>query len=193
MTLDRSIYRGAVSAENGRRNISRLLEHRGHRIWTTAEDERLRSAFPDYKRAMRLLRGRTHYAIRSRAGFLGLTKTRRTWTTADLRKAKKLLEGGLTTKEIAKLFGVTRDSLAGALRHNRIPIPKRPLVPVKNRLLNAVRQRAQALNVPLAQLNRELRTKVFWKFYNTGGISERMAKRAARLLGGRMTIEWDAE
>jgi hypothetical protein len=124
---------------------------------------------------------------------LGIQRRRHVWTTVEVRELRRLIEAGASRRGAARLMRLTMPQVVGAMKQYRIRVPKRRLTRVRDPLLDKIRQRAQALNITLADLNRATKSLFFWKTYNRGGISLRRARKVAPLLGGRLTVEWDAD
>ncbi len=78
-----------------------------------------------------------------------------------------------------------------AMRRYHIKAKKRPLVRMRDPLLDSIRQRAAMLNMTLADLNRATKSRVFWQIYNDRRIPLKVAKKAISLLGGEPTAAWE--
>src|SRR6266478_1208652 len=80
---------GAVSAERLRRHMAksgRTLA--GQKLWTKADIEHLRRAYPDYRKARALLPSRSLSAIKSKAFRLRITRAQRIWSDNDVKRLK---------------------------------------------------------------------------------------------------------
>ena len=88
-------------------------------------------------------------------------------------------------------MGLRLYQIKHATRHYRIKVNKRPLVRVRDPLLDSIRQRAAMLNMTLADLNRATKSRVFWKIYNDKRIPLKIAKKAISLMGGELMVAWE--
>lgn len=111
--------------------ITRWAKEHGHnpsgwtrREYTLADDDRIRSGYAK-RESPKLIAAdleRTPASIRMRALKLGVTPIRRmrkTWTTAELKRAFELYESGNNYAEVAKLLGRSRASVKSAMDNHR--------------------------------------------------------------------------
>jgi hypothetical protein len=164
-----------------------------HPVWSAKEIKTLKdNRHRGYAVCRKLLPRRSYYGIRAKAQSLNLCAKRHVWTGRDLGIARKLLADGKSIRQVACTLGLTTHGVKGALRHYRLLVPLRPLVTAHEPLLDAIRQRARALNITLVDLDRELsrRRKAFQK-----GPAQRVSPssllKAISFLGGRVEVRWE--
>jgi hypothetical protein len=140
VALSRHTYRGAVSADAGRRNAEKMMAARGLLRWTAQEDNIVRDTYPDYRAMRRKLQHRTYWALRNRVQSLGIAHQRNVWSTSQIRCLRRMRAEGSTARAIAATMCLTKDQVAQACCRYRIPYPRQPLKEVRNPLLNSIRR-----------------------------------------------------
>ncbi len=164
---------------------------RRHNDWTLKEHEVLISHWPDVNTIRRRIPHRSTRAIRAFAGKCNLTNPRHIWTAAQDAKLRKLAAEGNRPKEIAEILGLTLGQVTGRMRYARIRVARRPPAQCADPLINAVRQRAYALNMTLADLDRSLgKRRTFQQASGKQRVKLVHVARAVRAMGGRFIVEW---
>src|SRR3981081_2271065 len=81
------LARNAVFVQRTRERLKHPVPNGNnlHPLWPKAEDDTIRRLYPDYKALRRLLKRRTEWAIKRRAGVIGGRKKSYQWTTAVAR------------------------------------------------------------------------------------------------------------
>lgn len=167
---------------------------RRYNDWTLKEHEVVVSHWPDIQAIMKRLPHRTIRAIRQFARRCNLTDERHIWTAAEDAKLRKLAAAGCSRKEIASEVGLTLGQVAGRLSYARISIARKPPAPSANPLVNAIRQRAYALNMTLIELDRSLGSqKIFQQAAGKQKVAHVHIERAVKALGGQLAVEWSDE
>jgi hypothetical protein len=94
-----SLARNAARSEHMRNVRRKVGLAKGKRLWTPAEQEKVRLLFPDQRSLERALPHRTWMAIRARAGLLGLQKKQLRWLACDLSRLKRMCSAGASKEE----------------------------------------------------------------------------------------------
>lgn len=161
-----------------------MIESRANARWLPEEDDILRTHYPRFPVLLRLLPGRTKDAMAFRAGTLGLRRRVHIWTGAELKELRSLRQAGFTWPQLRDQFpGKSLVQPQARLRSRaRLKLFGLPL-------LDQVRQRAFDRGIRLSTLDRQAGTA---RYFSHGSPIERleMIDKAARVLGGRLTIEW---
>jgi predicted transcriptional regulator len=107
---------------------------------------------------------------------------------------RKMAAEGHSRSEIAEALGMRLQQIAGRLCYTKTSIRRRPPAPSANPLVDAVRQRAFALNIPLGDLDRSLGDrKIFQQAAGRQRVKHIHIERAVKALGGRFAVQWDDE
>lgn len=178
---------GMIGYSEGR--VHRVV--RRHSDWTLKEHEVVISHWPDVQAIRKRLPHRTIRAIHAFAGKCNLTTSRHVWTVAQDAKLRKLASAGCQRKQIAAELGLNLNQVAGRLNYARIFVARKPPAPSDDPLVNAIRQRAFALNMTLSDLDRSLGSqKIFRQAAGKQRVRHVHIERAVKALGGQLTVAW---
>lgn len=148
------IARGAASAERGRRLMElRGMTPNGHPLWQQWEVSPLVEMHPKYGSIFPLLDRRTHPAVYSKAGRLGIATPRVPWSDNDLLRLR-IYRTGTKAEILAAFPGRSWPAIARQARkrgHNRAKAPE----PVSGiRLIDQIYLRAADQKLSLTELDR---------------------------------------
>lgn len=185
--------RNAVMAERTRARIRQAgVTAKGHPLWTKEEDAKVLRLYPDYKALRRALRRRTYRALRARAGTLGITKKRHTWTAAEASRIRKLYPTANKGELYAAFPGLRWNQIVGKARHIRVRRNRRPLSPTGFPIIDEVRQRAFRLNYSMVELDAIAGTKTYFQKggWHNGIVNKRAIYKAIEALDGEVLAVW---
>lgn len=176
------------------RQRARRLGLSSNTRWTPEEDQLLRAIYPDLLVLKAKLPLRTKFALRHRAGALGLQKVRNRWTGAEEQRLKTY-SASMSRQEACAMFPgrppedvsvrmVKLGLLTKHKHHNPTGIP----------LLDQIRQRCFDSKIPYKVLGRAAGNAfaLYGKSYKyTDHIQTATIGRAVDLLGGEFYAEWE--
>ena len=184
------------NAANAARQRSRVQREgytmSGQKVWNEAEDELLRSLFPDYKAIVKALPHRTYFACRTRARTLGLVVARPPFTAKELSLIRRLYPAADRDELLARLPGRDWGRItAFAQRHGVRRLPK-TYKPTGVQVLDQIRSRCRELNYTMPDLDKLIRSKGYFGKANwsRGHIHHRDIGRAVRALFGELKADW---
>ncbi len=159
--------------------------------WTEAEYNILRAAWPDREKLRRLLPHRSRKSILEAASRCGIRRALHIWTAAQDKKLRHLVRSGIPRSEIASLLGLGRMQVQNRLNYTGVTAGRQPYRPTGYPLVDAIRQRAFAMNMTLVDLDRVCRTGQAFQHANASRpLAPRHALKAIKVLGGRLDVEW---
>ena len=183
------IARGAASAERGRRLMElRGITPNGHPLWQGWEVQPLVEMHPAYGSIFPLLDRRTHPAVYSKAGRLGIaTKRPPPWDENEIPRLRKVYPCGTRDEILATFPGRSYVAIAKAANKRKIYRVKRKPAPTGHRLLDQILERALMLGYGLSDLDRMSQGAGYfarrkWK----SKLNEGLHCRAVRAMGGRV-------
>lgn len=157
--------------------------------WTAAEDHLVQLYYPDYSAICVSLPERTYHALRNRVRALGIQKTRRRWTTVDVKKYVRGRQAGLSLGQMLPEFpGVTKQQLQR--RMAAIALVSKRLRPLDDPLLDDIRLRATAARLSLRDLDRLAKSGRYFQRCNRTRVARHLA-RAVLALGGQVDVTWE--
>lgn len=184
----RWLSRGAAAAERMR---LRGMTPNGHLLWQQYESDNLRFGHPDYRGILARNVRRTLPAHYSKAGRLGITKSRE-WQDNDLLKLHRHFSRA-TRAELEGMFpnrtwrAICRKAWADGYRRP-VRIPKA----TGNSVLDAILLRASTRNWSLGDLDVHCRAKGYFarRKWRHGQWKHAYHFRAVELLGGHLEAIW---
>lgn len=183
------LVRGAETAERSRRRMQLLgVTPNGHPLWEPREIEAVVGLYPAYQSIFPELERRTHPAVYSKAGRLGITRPRApALTDNEIMRLRKVYPKG-TRAEIEIAFpSHTYAAIARAANARGIYRAKRRIGPTGIRLLDQVLERAFRDNLSLTELDEIARTGTYFRRRRWRTVPDTyMHCLAARALGGRI-------
>lgn len=183
------IAKGAASAERGRRLMAlRGVTPNGHPLWQSWEVQPLVQMHPAYGSIFPVLDRRTHPAVYSKAGRLGIaTKRPLPWSENEIVRLRKVYPRG-TREDILTAFpGRTYGAIAKAANERKIYREKRQPVPTGNRLLDQILERTRVLGYSRSDLDRmSLGAGYFARKKWKSKLDEGLHCRTVRAMGGRV-------
>lgn len=175
-------------------SVSRTRIVRRDDSWTYRETEVLREHWPDMVAMRKLLPHRTETAIRHMATKCGAVpqKDQQIWTGAEDKRLRAFAGQGMPCKLIARELGLRPLQVTNRLRYIGIRIARKPPALCGDALADSVRQRAFQMNILMADLDRSLETgRIFRNAITKKRVLPKHIDKAAKALGGRLTIVWD--
>ncbi len=182
--------RGAVSAENARRQIElRGFTPNGHRLWTMFEAGTLRVGYPDYNAVMAINTRRTRPAHHGKASRMKITRPRAPeWDVNEITRLHRMFPRAAKADLLAALPGRSWRAISGRAWKDGYRRPKGALVPTGDTLLDQIRERARQKGWTLEDLDFHTASGgYFAKSKWRGGASNAaIFVRAVRVLGGQV-------
>lgn len=165
----------------------------GATLWSEWEDQIVRTHYPDYIELCRVLKGRSHSAIKCRASHLDVANRNHTWTSPEITKLCRLYRSGATRDVIENEFPWANwKNLANIARINGAHRRTRPLASSGVAVIDDIRKRARSLNITMKELDAMSSGQGFFYYsrwlQNTRKYS--VIARAVRALGGQLRAEW---
>ncbi len=182
-----------MMAERARARIRRAgVTAKGHPLWTKEEDAKVLRLYPDYKALRRTLRRRTYHALRARAGKLGITKKRHTWTAAEASRIRRLYPRASKAELYAAFPGLRWHQIVGKAKHIKVRRQRKPLSRTGFPIIDTVRDRATVLNYSMVDLDALARTRNYFQKagWHSGRVNRRAVYKAIEALDGEVTIRW---
>jgi hypothetical protein len=139
------LQRGAINAAAVNRAYMRHtgFTYAGQKLWTEAEERLVLLHHPDYDTLVRLLPGRTRWAIQHRARKLGVAKDRRVWSEWEERVMRPAYSRGDPIDDIAALLdGKTKEQIWAKASKRKIRRPRRRPKLLDLPVIDDIRQRA---------------------------------------------------
>ena len=180
-------------AEKTRARIRRAgVTAKGHRLWTPAEDERVKQLYPDYRALRKALRHRTYYALRHRADALGVVRRRHVWTGAEVVRLRKLYPTATRAELHASFPRLTWHQIAGKAVHIKVSRRRSRLSPTGFPIIDDIRERAFLLNYSMVDLDAIARTRGYFQKggWHSNGINKRAVYKAIEALDGEVLASW---
>lgn len=188
------IARGAASAERARRQMElRGCTPNGYPLWARWEVDPLVEMHPAYPAIFALVPRRSHAAVYSKAGRLGITKPNVPWSDNEFLRLRMYRTG--TREEILAAFpGRTWEAIARAARKRGHRRPKAPIQPSGIPLIDQILERAVKKNMSLADLDYFARKKGYFSKRRWRHRLDNSANlRAIRALGGQLRARFPSE
>lgn len=186
--------RGAVSAENARRAMTRRgVTPNGYRLWDPPEARNLRYGYPDYDGVMAINTRRTRTAHHSKARRMGITTPRaRDWDPNELFKLHQLFPRATQAELLQALPGRTWKAICNRARADGYRRKARPLKPTGNAVLDQILERARRLNWSRAELDAETNSRRYFELmgWRNGRWDQKIHIRAVQVLGGQLRACW---
>lgn len=189
--------RSARTVELSRRRMERTgTTPKGDKLWTEEEDELCREFGDDYRRLGSKLPHRSYSSLRARCQALGLRPQRNLMTMADVSKLRRLYPSA-STEELSMAFPTrTRHQLIKLARYYGFARKRRPFMPTKIPVIDAIRQRCFDLNYTMPELDSMAATNHY--FARAGWSCRekpnyRAIGRAVAALDGELTVRWRDE
>jgi len=187
------LARNAVFAQRTRKRMKRtgLNGNNRHPLWTKAEDDTIRRLYPDYKALRRLLKRRTEWAIKRRAGVIGVRKKSYQWTAAGVSRLRRLYPTGTHAEILAAFPGLTWMQIKDKGKHLKIYRARKPPRPSGYPILQAVRMRAYELNLSMVDLDALAKSKTYFRVScHKRSVDPRAIFRAIEALDGEIKVVW---
>lgn len=165
--------------------------------WTSEEDDLVRRHFLDRPKLRALLPHRTRHAINTRVNVLGLNLDRQYTVigSKDAVRIAQLAKTCRTYQEVADALGLSRQAVRSHMIRRRIHFAIVAPVSTGVPLVDAIRQRAFEMKLPLIDLDRSLgyRSQHFSRSVRAPRITIGQIAKAVEALGGRLVAVWDDE
>ncbi|TCL70517.1 hypothetical protein [Rhizobium sp. BK251] len=188
------LAKNAAIAERARRRMRREgVTMKGHKLWTDAERDVLRELAPDYNAMCKRLPHRTHKAIEGECARLGLRKKIHIWTAAEISKLRRLYPNASVEEICATFPHSTWTNIQQAARYHNLFRSRKPYKLTGNHPVDSMLKRLLPANVNLADLDKELRTKRYFrkqKWRHQRPNYNRLVK-AIEWLDGRLEVHWN--
>jgi len=132
-------------------------------------------------------------AITNRAGCLNVSKHYVPWAGADHAKLRKMRQDNAHISDLCAAFpGRSREAIKYRIELLKLQKPRREFKSTGYAIIDSIRQRARYLNMSMRELDAGCRSKnYFRRSVWRSGLSPNAVAAAARVLGGRLSIEWD--
>lgn len=186
------VVRGAAAAEAAREKMRRTgVSLSGEKLWTRPEDELLTALYPDYQKAVAEL-GRSYFACRSRARYLGLTPVRFRWTAEMRSRLRKIYSTGSRQAIQAEFPTLDFDMVCAKARYFGFRRQRRSFKRTGQLVLDQIRRRCFDLNLSMGDLDAMAGTghyflKAAWL---TGGVNGKAIAKAVQALDGELSVRW---
>ncbi len=197
MRLSRNQLAGINSGARTREYHRRTgRTYSGHLIWSDVEIQKLREAWPDRRRAVASLPGRTLHAIDGKAAKLGLRSPGHQWTANEASRFRKLWRTASREEILAAFPWATWTALQNYSqwqRANGHPDVRRPKASPStgDPFVDSILARAKALNMTLVELDATAGTgRYFTACRHRWRRSWGHLARAAVALGGTLKVEF---
>jgi hypothetical protein len=196
MHISADDYRGAIAAASLHERIARSgFSINGYPLWSAAEDQTLRRAYPNYAAAKRRLPRRTRGAIKSHAKRLGIQRRRYPWTDDDFAKLRRVYPVATKQELMAAFPGRTFYALESMAHCKHIRKQRRPFQKTGDHLIDAVRERARGQGYTMTDLDEIAKTGAFFQLRAWNHCVHRAYQhlyRAVEALDGEMLPPTDA-
>ncbi|MEY9100464.1 hypothetical protein ABIA24_003373 [Sinorhizobium fredii] len=168
---------------------------RGHKLWTDEEIKILRENPNDRQAAQQKLPHRTAKAIEFKRGELGLAKPIHFWTAAEISKLRRMYPRSPQEEICAAFPHSTWINIRQAARYHGFRRERRAYKPTGHAVIDQIREKCHEIKWSMADLDREARTKTYFKRQGWYGkrINYKAVGRALEALEGQMTIKWPDE
>ncbi|UXN58175.1 hypothetical protein [Phyllobacterium zundukense] len=193
----RTVAKNAASAQRMRNKLLKTgISFNGYPLWTEAEVSVLRQFHPNYSEVSRRLPQRTRAAIKRKCADLRIVKDGpRRWSGEEYVQLRKSYATS-PISQVMKLFhDRTSVGLRSVLYRRRILKKSVPYKLCGNLIADSIRQRCFDLNYTIRDLDIMAGTnqyfKDIWRSHKNIDLSK--LARAAKLLGGRITVKWPNE
>jgi hypothetical protein len=165
---------------------------RGHKLWTSDEDEVVRSLFPDYRAMHEALPHRSYSGFRYKAKLLKLVKPRPQFTAKELSIVRRVYPNGTQKELLALLPGRAWPAIRKFAAHNGIYRERVPFRPTGVAVLDQIRSRCRELNYTMPDLDKLVKSKKYFSDakWLSGHIHLRAIGRAVRVLFGDLKADW---
>lgn len=185
-----SVYRGIEAKDAALARMLRTgLTPSGIALWSSEEDEILRATYPDLAAAGAKLLRRTTRGISGRARKLGLSRSRRVWTSDETRRFPPLYKSDAPISAVIEQFpGKTKRQAWSKGSNLRIRRPRRQLKPTGFTIVDLIRARAFGLGYTMTDLDEWTGFKRYWR--GPRHVNWLAIDRALRLLGGIVMPVW---
>lgn len=186
--------RGAASACRARERMARTgRTPNGHWLWTKKEDDIVRGLYPDYKTLQRKLRRRTYHALRARARTLDVVTRRHKWLGSEISRLRRMYPRASRQELLDAFPEVTWSKIAAIANHHGIRRAPRTLAASGHPVIDAIRARAQHLNLSMVDLDAMAGTKRYFQkaAWCNGNFNRKAVLRAVEALGGEVSICWE--
>jgi hypothetical protein len=172
-------------------NRSKRRNPRGSR-YSAAELHLVKTHYPDYKTIMRVLPGRGLNSVKGAAARYGIVKRRHVWTNQEVTRLRKMYPTSSFPELLAAFPQVIQDQIYGKAQHLGLVRRKPALVLTGCPMHDAIRARARALNLTMADLDAMIGSK--WYFQRShwrARFNYARACAAVRALNGKVGVIWD--
>jgi hypothetical protein len=165
----------------------------GHKLYTDAEKEIIRRLSPDYDAICKLIPDRDRESIRSMASRLSVTRGKHVFTAAEISRLRRLYPRSPWEELLAAFPSLTRSQLKNAAKYHGFHRVRKPYKSTGNSPLDQLLERLQAANMHLSDLDKEFRTKGYFRNQNWRYQPPNYNRfvKAIELLEGKLTIKWD--
>lgn len=161
--------------------------------WTPQEDAKLSALYPSYDLLQAALPLRSYWALRNRVQSLNIARRRHVWTNLEIRRLRDAFENQVPDRDLEGLFpGLRLSQIKAKAGHMKAPHRKGERIDFGVPALDAIRERARAMGISYVELDKRARTGKFFQKSTRQPMLKHIS-RAAKLLGGDVTIEWKDE
>ncbi|QOF73268.1 hypothetical protein IG197_09550 [Aminobacter sp. SR38] len=164
---------------------------RRHSDWTLKEHEVVVSHWPNMDEIKKRLPHRSQHAIASFASKYNLRKQIHFWTTTEDALLRKRVRENVPREQIAKELGLTLNQVSNRMQYANIRYGRRPPASTGHLVMDAIFQRAAALNMSRRDLDEMCKSGgAFAGWSPARGIHNRHLWRAVKELDGHFIVEW---
>lgn len=185
--------RAAAKAIRSRERMQREgVTPGGHKLWTPAEDQIVRSLFPNYGALLKALPHRTYAGIRYRTMRLKLVKLRPGFTGKELSIIRRRFLQAGKDEIIALLPGHSWAAIIQFAARHGLRRPPKPLKLTGIKVIDQIKQRCRELNYSMSDLDKMARTKRYFQkaCWLNGHIHHRAIGKAVKILFGDLKADW---
>jgi hypothetical protein len=188
------LSRNVASSRRARKRMQREgCNMRGQKLWDDEEKAIVRKHYPDYDLIHRTLPHRTRTAIITAAAKLGIRKSIKIWTAAEISHLRKLYPAA-TRDEICDAFpGATWVNIQQVARYRGFSRARQPYKPTGHPGIDQVRERCFQIRWTMADLDAAAGTKKYFqqcKWIGHKNPSYRKLGKAISALAGDVVASW---